>query len=118
MPEVRFGELAHGQHFIWRGREWVKVGPLLAQRKGRSDPVMLRRSTLVTVNTATGHGTTGLEARPVPPEAMNRLFEEIRRLTERLPLDEDRRQQYLAAVRQRFIAALHAPHETTRNPSK
>ncbi len=116
MPEVRFGDLAHGQHFFWRGRAWVKVGPLLAQREDKGDPVMLRRSTRVTVNRETGHGTTALEAHPVPPEAMNRLFDEVSRLTTKLPLEEEVRRRYLSAVRQAFIAALHSTEPRTTDP--
>ena len=104
MPEVRFGEIAHGQRFFWQDREWVKIGPLLAQRKGRPDPVMLRRSTLVRIKDATA--TTPIEGRSVPPGEMDRLFREIGRLTELLPLEESDKKEFLAATRKLFVAAL------------
>jgi len=115
VPEVRFGELAHGQHFVWRGREWIKIGPLLAHRKGRSEPVMLRRSTLVTVKDGKAV-LAGLDARAVTPREMSRLFQEIGRLTESLSLQESEKQRFLAAIRQRFLAAMHSP--TTEEASR
>jgi hypothetical protein len=110
MPEIRFGRLPHGQHFRWRGREWTKVGPLLAQRKGRGDTVMLRRSTLVKVKDGSlpAPDVADLEPRPVPPQELTRLYHEITRLTERLPLQEPDRERFVAEMRKHFLAVLNS----------
>ncbi len=108
MPEVRFGKLAHGQHFVWRNREWTKIGPLLAQRKGRGDTVMLRRSTLVEVRESQ-MSIPGLERRMVSREELGHLFREIALLAEKLPLRDPEREVFVAEVREHFLAVMHTP---------
>jgi hypothetical protein len=69
---------------------------------------MLRRSTLVTVPGIDSPAASGLEGRPVPPQEMNRLFQEISQLAGRLPLQDPVRQEFLADIRKRFLDTLHS----------